>query len=220
MVSKDQVAAEQAELLSGGAAAEAEAAAQSSGAYLPRFSKFRGAAAAAAPARAGGPTIGDAKAAADVGGKAGARMTMGQRLAATASANAARDVAPSEGMVRLEAELAEQGLMLDREGGGGNVYLTLAELIHRAGLEVQGLMFTMWGEEQEGALIGALSRKARSDAKKYINNNIHEEVFPPDHPAHPTNPPTPPAPRKRGARARGARDPRAAGAAVISNDSF
>jgi hypothetical protein len=81
--------------------------------------------------------------------------------------------------VRLEAELAEQGLMLDREGGGGNVYLTLAELIHRAGLEVQGLMFTMWGEEQEGALIGALSRKARSDAKKYINNNIHEEVFPP-----------------------------------------
>ncbi|KAJ1488591.1 hypothetical protein T484DRAFT_1782871 [Baffinella frigidus] len=101
-------------------------------------------------------------------------MTMGQRLASTA---AGRDGAfpASEGMVKLENSLEDQGLMLDRSGGGGNVYLTLAELIHKAGLEVQGLMFTMWGEEQEGALVGALSQKARTDAKKYINNNIDDE---------------------------------------------
>ena len=37
-------------------------------------------------------------------------------------------------------------------------------------------MFTMWGDEQEGALVGALSQKARTDAKKYINNNIDDEV--------------------------------------------
>jgi hypothetical protein len=38
-------------------------------------------------------------------------------------------------------------------------------------LEIQGLMFTMWGEERRNSLVGAMSRKAREDVKTYMYHN-------------------------------------------------
>jgi hypothetical protein len=88
-----------------------------------------------------------------------------------ASAGMTSDVQLSQGMLQLEAELAEQGKVIDLNQGGGNAYLVIAELMYTHKLQIQGLMFTMWGEERRNSLVGAMSRKAREDVKTYMYHN-------------------------------------------------
>ena len=146
-----------------------------SGNYLPRFSKFRSNPNSAAPA-SHKATVADAMLAGQISSKNGKVNIDTVALAnRRASAGITNEVQMSAGMLQLEAEFAEQGAIIDLNQGGGNAYLVIAELMYTQKLEIQGLMFTMWGEERHNSLVGAMSRKAREDVKSYMYHN--PEVF-------------------------------------------
>jgi hypothetical protein len=142
-----------------------------SGNYLPRFSKFRDNPNSAAPPSSKA-TVADAMLAGQISSRNG-RVNVDPVALANrrASAGITNDVQLSEGMLQLEAQLAEQGKLIDLNQGGGNAYLVIAELMYTHKLQIQGLMFSMWGEERRKSLVGAMSRKAREDVKTYMYHN-------------------------------------------------
>ena len=180
MMTKEEQAKQQAE--ASAERAPADATEGKSGNYLPRFSRFRSNPNAEAPPSSKA-TVGDAMIASAISGRNGRvnvdPVALAQRRA---SAGITNDVQISEGMLQLEARLAERGKVIDLNQGGGNAYLVVAELMHHHKLEIQGLMFSMWGEERRKALVGAMSRKAREDVKTYMYHN--PQVLP--YTQHPT----------------------------------
>ena len=136
-----------------------------SSSFLPRFSAHHKNAKASSSVSAA--TVGDARLGASLAGRngAGAAINFGGMGSA--------EFVPSEGMQDMESKLKEDGLVLDRTDGACNLYLALAKLLKSAGLEVQGVMFTTFGEQQS-ALIGAMSRKARLDIRRYTVSHMDE----------------------------------------------
>lgn len=143
----------------------APSAAGGASSFLPRFSAHHKNSKSAASVCAA--TVGDARLGASLAARngKGAAMNFGGIGGA--------EFTPSEGIQDVERELKGEGLMLDRTDGACNLYLALAKLLRSAGLEVQGVMFTAFGEQQS-ALIGAMSRKARLDIKRYTNANMDQ----------------------------------------------
>jgi len=142
-----------------------------SGNYLPRFSKFKSNPNSAAPPSEKA-TVADAMLAGQISNRNGKVNIDSVALAnRRASAGITNNVQVSDGMLQIEAKLAEQGKVIDLNQGGGNAYLIISELMYTHKLEIQGLMFTMWGEERRNSLVGAMSRKAREDVKKYQYHN-------------------------------------------------
>jgi len=139
--------------------------------FLPKFSRLRDVAkpVKAPEASRRGLTISDAVMAAELSARnSKVNIVSLQGMGARKDESSA---SPTPGIEKLEAMLGEQGKQIDRTDGGSNVYMCIASLMHSEGLQIQGLMFTMWGEEKKGALIGAMSRKARDDAKRYMLKN-------------------------------------------------
>ena len=173
MMTKEEQAAIQAEFAADQPAPDPMAG--KSGNYLPRFSKFKSNPNSAAPPSSKA-TVADAMLAGQISSRNGKVNIDTVALAnRRASAGITNEVQVSEGMMQLEAKLAEQGKVIDLNQGGGNAYLVIAELMYTHKLEIQGLMFTMWGEERRNSLVGAMSRKAREDVKTYMYHN--PEVF-------------------------------------------
>jgi len=173
MMTKEEQARVQAELAAGQPAPNPMEG--KTGNYLPRFSKFKSNPNSAAPS-SHKATVADAMLAGQISSRNGKVNIDTVALAnRRASAGITNDVQMSAGMLQLEAEFAEQGAIVDFNQGGGNAYLVTAELMYTQKLEIQGLMFTMWGEERRNSLVGAMSRKAREDVKAYMYHN--PEVF-------------------------------------------
>lgn len=169
MMTKVEQAQVQAELAAGQLAPDPMAG--KSGNYLPRFSSFRNNPNSAALSSAKA-TVADAMLAGQISSRNGKVNIDTVALAnRRASAGITNDVQMSEGMLQLEAQLAEKNKIIDLNQGGGNAYLVIAELMYTQKLEIQGLMFTMWGEERRNSLVGAMSRKAREDVKSYMYHN-------------------------------------------------
>jgi len=139
--------------------------------FLPKFSRLRD---VAKPVKAPevtnrGLTISDAVMAAELTAK-NSKVNI-VSLQGLGARKVDQSSSPTPGIEKLERMLTGEGKEIDRADGGSNVYMCIASLMHSEGLQIQGLMFTMWGEEKKGALIGAMSRKARDDAKRYMLKN-------------------------------------------------